>query len=166
MARTLQVAGYRAKWLAIEGPLLGHHSIFDGVVHLWHWYIYGTTRHVAERPTSYLATSAYIWDVLTPIVLWLVRRYPISAAVWRFTVPIHIVASVALTVPATFFGSAWRIVTARARMFSSRRASASLYAAHAAQLHGVLGHTCRRSYIQALRSLTSPGTACSGAFTG
>lgn len=61
------------------------------------WYIYDTIHGKAERVVYYLATSAYLWGVLTPAVLWLSRRCAIDSRTWKRTLPMHVFASVALT---------------------------------------------------------------------
>lgn len=60
------------------------------------WRIYDAIHHEAERWTYYLATSAYLWGVLTPAVLWLVRRRPIEIGTWKRALPLHLGASLAL----------------------------------------------------------------------
>jgi two-component system, LytTR family, sensor kinase len=61
------------------------------------WLIYDEVQGRGERVTYYLITSAYLWGVLTPAVLWLVSRRPIEAQTWKTTLPLHIAASLALT---------------------------------------------------------------------
>ena len=61
------------------------------------WYIYDTIHGKAERVVYYLATSAYLWGVLTPAVLWQGRHWPIDRRTWRRALPMHVFASLALT---------------------------------------------------------------------
>lgn len=62
------------------------------------WYLYDWVHHDAERFTYYLATSAYLWGVLTPFVFWLARRQPLASGSWKRAVSLHVLASVGLTV--------------------------------------------------------------------
>jgi len=61
------------------------------------WYIYDAIHGHPERIAYYLATSAYIWGVLTPVVFWLARRRPVDSRTWKSTLPLHAAASLALT---------------------------------------------------------------------
>src|SRR6202012_1210013 len=56
----------------------------------------------ASRFSYYLVSSAYIWGVLTPLVLLFGKRWPVDARTWKRSVPIHIVASLALTAVGVF----------------------------------------------------------------
>lgn len=66
------------------------------------WYIYDAVHQEAERATYYLITSAYLWGVLTPAVLWMAWRRPIDSRTWSRAVPLHIGASVALSAVGVF----------------------------------------------------------------
>jgi two-component system LytT family sensor kinase len=61
------------------------------------WWLYDAIHNHAERFAYYLATSVYLWGVLTPVVLWLARRKPIDSRTWRQALPLHVAASLALT---------------------------------------------------------------------
>jgi LytS/YehU family sensor histidine kinase len=61
------------------------------------WYIYDATHGHAERPAYYLATCAYLCGVLTPLMLWLGRRWHIDSRTWKYSLPIHVAASLLLT---------------------------------------------------------------------
>jgi LytS/YehU family sensor histidine kinase len=61
------------------------------------WYIYDAIHQHAERFTYYLVTCAYLCGVLTPLVLWLGRRWHIDSRTWKRSLPIHIAASLLLT---------------------------------------------------------------------
>jgi two-component system, LytTR family, sensor kinase len=61
------------------------------------WCLYDAIHHHAERWAYYLATSAYLWGVLTPAVLWLVRHRPVDIRTWKGALPLHIAASLGLT---------------------------------------------------------------------
>src|SRR6267143_4713089 len=62
------------------------------------WYAYDLTRGGADPFVFYLWWSWYMWAVLTPLVLWFSRRYPINGRGWKRAIPLHIAASVLLTV--------------------------------------------------------------------
>jgi hypothetical protein len=66
------------------------------------WYIYDAAHRGVERFSYYLATSVYMWGVLTPIVLWLARHRPISSGTWKRAVPLHVAASLVLICVQTF----------------------------------------------------------------
>jgi len=66
------------------------------------WYIYDAIHKDAERFAYYLATSAYLWGVLTPLVLWLARRRPIDSRTWKRALVLHAAASLALTAMGVF----------------------------------------------------------------
>lgn len=62
------------------------------------WYAYDVSREAADPFVFYVWWSWYLWAVITPSVLWLSRRYPIDAHTWQRAIPLHIAASVMLTV--------------------------------------------------------------------
>src|SRR5438105_2059581 len=62
------------------------------------WYAYDAGHGVADPFIDYLGWSAYMWGVLTPIALWLARREPVESKSWKRTVPLHVAASLLLTV--------------------------------------------------------------------
>ena len=70
------------------------------------WYIYDATHQHAERFTYYLLTCAYLCGVLTPLVFWLGRRWYIGSNTWKRSLPIHIAASLLLTVVGVFVEAA------------------------------------------------------------
>src|SRR5579872_3291473 len=61
------------------------------------WCLYDAIRGHKERWSYYLLTSAYLWGVLTPAVLWLVRRRPMDVRTWKPALGLHVLASMALT---------------------------------------------------------------------
>lgn len=61
------------------------------------WYIYDAIHGHAERFAYYLVTCAYLCGVLTPLVLWLGRRWHIDSHTWKYSLPVHIAASLLLT---------------------------------------------------------------------
>jgi two-component system, LytTR family, sensor kinase len=65
-------------------------------------YIYDATHGDASRFAYYLVSSAYIWGVLTPLVLLFGDRWPVDAHTWKRSLPIHMVASLALTAVGVF----------------------------------------------------------------
>lgn len=65
-------------------------------------YIYDATNHNAERFAYYLTSSAYIWGVLTPLVLLFGKRWPIHSCSWKRSLLIHILASLGLTAAGVF----------------------------------------------------------------
>lgn len=62
------------------------------------WYVYDLSRAAADPFVDYLWWSFYMWAVLTPLVLWFSHRHPINIDNWKRVVPLHLAASVALTV--------------------------------------------------------------------
>ncbi len=85
------------KWVRIAGAWAAVVLFFAG-----QWFLYDAIRHDAERWTYYLATSAYLWGVLTPAALWLVRHRPVDIRTWKRALPLHIAASLALTAAGVF----------------------------------------------------------------
>jgi len=68
------------------------------VVFASQWYGYDAGHGVADPFIDYLGWSCYTWGVLTPLALWLAQRLPIDSKSWKRTVPLHIAASVLLSV--------------------------------------------------------------------
>jgi two-component system LytT family sensor kinase len=60
------------------------------------WYAYDMTRGMASPYMYYVGWSCLMWG-LSPLVLWLGRRYPIRAADWKRPVALHIGVSVGLS---------------------------------------------------------------------
>lgn len=61
------------------------------------WYGYDAGHGIEDRFLYYLGWSFYLWGVLTPLALWLARRYPIEGGNWRRTVLLHVAASLLFT---------------------------------------------------------------------
>ena len=61
------------------------------------WYAYDAAHRQAEHFSYYLLTLAYLIGVLSPVVLWLSRRWPINVQTWKRAVPFHLFASIFLT---------------------------------------------------------------------
>lgn len=57
------------------------------------WYAYDAGHGVADPFIDYVGWSCYLWGVLTPLVLWFVRRHPIKSNSWKRALPLHIAAS-------------------------------------------------------------------------
>ncbi len=68
------------------------------VVFASQWYAYDAGHGVADPFVDYVGWSCYMWGVVTPLALWLAHRRPIDARSWKGTVPLHIGASILLTV--------------------------------------------------------------------
>ncbi len=62
------------------------------------WYLYDTAHGFTDRFLFYLGWSLYLWGVLTPLALWLARRYPIKAGRWMRGVAVHMAFSAILTI--------------------------------------------------------------------
>lgn len=62
------------------------------------WYLYDGAHGLTDRFLFYLGWSFYLWGVLTPLALWLARRYPIEARTWRYSLPLHLAFSIWLTI--------------------------------------------------------------------
>ena len=61
------------------------------------WYAYDAVRGHAERFSYYLLTLAYLSGVLSPLILWLVRRWPFGVQTWKRALLLHAFASLLLT---------------------------------------------------------------------
>lgn len=61
------------------------------------WWLYDRTHGDLEPFRYYVGWSVYIWAVLTPVALWLGRRWPLELKRWKRNVPRHIAASLLLT---------------------------------------------------------------------
>jgi two-component system, LytTR family, sensor kinase len=85
-------ARFQGKRLPVAGCWILAVAIFAS-----QWYLYDAIHNHAERLRYYLATSAYLWGVLTPLVLWLAHRNPIDSSSWKRALPLHLVASLFLT---------------------------------------------------------------------
>ena len=68
------------------------------VVFASQWYFYDAAHGLTDRFLFYLGWSLYLWGVLTPLALWLARRFPIEAGTWIYRLPVHIAFSVFLTI--------------------------------------------------------------------
>jgi two-component system, LytTR family, sensor kinase len=62
------------------------------------WYAYDAGHGVADPFVYYLGWACYMWGVLTPVALWLAHRRPIETNNWKRAVPLHLAASILLTV--------------------------------------------------------------------
>jgi two-component system LytT family sensor kinase len=66
------------------------------------WYLYDLVHRHAERVPYYLFTCSYLCGVLTPVVLWMGRRWYIDSRTWKRALPIHIAACLSMTVTGVF----------------------------------------------------------------
>src|ERR1051325_6922542 len=63
-------------------------------------YVFAVSRN---RPDSFrhefllASTEWYVWAALTPLVLWLSRRFRITPRNWTSTVPLHVIASIVVS---------------------------------------------------------------------
>ena len=62
------------------------------------WFAYDAARGNADQLHHYLWWSFYTWGVLTPVAVKLAFRYPIDAATWKHTLPLHLAAGVAIVI--------------------------------------------------------------------
>jgi two-component system, LytTR family, sensor kinase len=62
------------------------------------WYFYDGAHGLSDRFLFYLGWSFYLWGVLTPLALWLARRYPIESGTWTHYLPLHVAFSLLLTI--------------------------------------------------------------------
>lgn len=145
------------------------------------WYIYDAVHKQAEHFSYYLLTLVYLSGILSPLVLWLSRRWPIHIQTWKRAVPLHIGASIALTLVGVFVEGAigwyshaayWSLAAAERHYFTQHTqiglvtywlliAGAHLYQAHdhsrqrelhAAQLEAQLAE----AQLTALRTQLQP----------
>jgi LytS/YehU family sensor histidine kinase len=65
-------------------------------------YIYDAANHNGGRFAYYLVSSAYIWGVLTPLVLLFGARWPIHSHTWKRSLLVHAGASLGLTAIGVF----------------------------------------------------------------
>lgn len=68
------------------------------VVFATQWYLYDTAHGLTDRFLFYLGWSFYLWGVLTPLALWLARRYPIEGGTWTRSLAVHVAFSAFLTI--------------------------------------------------------------------
>jgi hypothetical protein len=61
------------------------------------WYLYDFVHHDQERVAYYLVTCAYLFGVLTPLVLRMGRRWRMDLRSWKRSLTLHIAASLAMT---------------------------------------------------------------------
>ena len=61
------------------------------------WYAYDAVHNQAERFSYYFLTLVYLSGILSPLVLWLSRRWPIDVQTWKCAVVFHLLASLVLT---------------------------------------------------------------------
>ncbi len=87
------------------------------------WYVYDAVHKQAEHFSYYLLTLVYLSAILSPVVLWLSRRWPIGVQTWKRAVALHVLASIALTLVGVFFEGAvaWYSHAARWSFFSAER---------------------------------------------
>jgi two-component system, LytTR family, sensor kinase len=81
------------KWLLICAGWIAVVLLFAS-----QWYAYDASRGGSNPFRYYLWWSWYMWAVLTPAVLWFARRRPIDSDTWKWTIPLHVAVSLALTV--------------------------------------------------------------------
>ena len=92
MASSVAKSGRVTKWLIIFGvwTLFGlffasqfalQNQLSDSPISFW-------------RILSWQLSSGYAWFVASPIILWLSARYPFEEGKWKASVPIHLVASI------------------------------------------------------------------------
>src|SRR6266404_5537384 len=61
------------------------------------WYAYDVGHGPTDTFLYYVGCSCYMWAVLTPLAVWLARRYPIVSDTWMRAVPLHLVVGIFLT---------------------------------------------------------------------
>jgi LytS/YehU family sensor histidine kinase len=62
------------------------------------WFAYDASRRGAEPFLYYVWWSGYIWALLTPAAIWFAWRYPLTRGQWQRSLPVHVAASIVLTV--------------------------------------------------------------------
>jgi two-component system, LytTR family, sensor kinase len=85
-----------------KGAFITGGLVLGAVIAASQWYLYDTVHHQAERFGYYLVTSAYLCGVLAPAAIWLGRRHPIDSRTWKFSLPVHLAASLLLTALGVF----------------------------------------------------------------
>lgn len=84
------------KWFAIWGLWTLFGFLFASQVSL--------QSRLAENPPPFWRVllwqlfSGYLWFAISPLILWLGRRFPFEAKTWKTAVPIHLVASFVIAV--------------------------------------------------------------------
>ncbi|MGD9589087.1 MAG: sensor histidine kinase [Pyrinomonadaceae bacterium] len=84
------------KWLAIWGLWTLFGFLFASQVSL--------QSRLAENPPPFWRVllwqlfSGYLWFAISPLILWLGRRFPFEEQKWKAAIPIHLVASFAIAI--------------------------------------------------------------------
>jgi two-component system, LytTR family, sensor kinase len=85
-----------AKWIAIWGVWTLFGFFFTSQVAL--------QSQLSENPTSFWRVlswqlaSGYVWFAISPIILWLGRRFAFDDGKWKTSVPVHLVASIIIAI--------------------------------------------------------------------
>ena len=89
---------WQNRW-ARAGLIFGVWSVIGLIFSLqWYFAAFRSEQPVAWTRALYVQMSwGYLWALLTPVVLWLVRRFPIEKHHWRRSVLAHLAASTLLT---------------------------------------------------------------------
>src|SRR3954467_5397836 len=99
----------RRWWQSLWGRaalIFGVWTLIDLVFSLqWYFAAFRSEQPVPWGRALYVQMSwGYLWALATPLVLWLVNRFPIEKQHWRRSVVIHLLASTLLSFAAGIVG--------------------------------------------------------------
>jgi two-component sensor histidine kinase len=95
MAPSIASRGPVTKWLIIFGVWTLFGLFFASQ--------FALQNQLSENPISFWRilswqlASGYAWFILSPLILWLSKQYPFEDGKWKASVPIHVVASVVVS---------------------------------------------------------------------
>lgn len=90
----------RKRWFARAAVIFASWSLFALLMAVQEHYTAQVVHHAVTWAHVFRAefAYAYLWAALTPLILWLARRFPVDHRAWYLAAPIHIVASFAIVV--------------------------------------------------------------------
>lgn len=92
MAPSVADRGPVTKWLLVFGVWTLFGLFFASQ--------FALQNQISENPISFWRilswqlASGYVWFIASPLILWLSKRYPFEAGRWKTSVPLHIIASI------------------------------------------------------------------------
>jgi signal transduction histidine kinase len=96
---------WQSRW-ARAGMIFGVWSVIGLIFSLqWYFASFRTDQPVPWGRALYVQMCwSYLWALLTPLVLWLVRRFPIEKSRWRRNLLAHLLASTVFSLAAGLVG--------------------------------------------------------------
>jgi two-component system LytT family sensor kinase len=90
----------RKRWFVRAAVIFASWSLFALLMSVQEHYTAQVVHH--PRTWGYVFRAefvhAYVWAALTPLILWLARRFPVDHRAWYRAAPVHMVASFAIVV--------------------------------------------------------------------